>query len=84
MLRTIASQLAFIIGVLFLIATLALFQWYFHSSGQFADEVEQTLHRDLASFIIHDDSKLDQGIIETEDLNSAFHTKMLLGPEWEL
>lgn len=84
MFRTIASQLALIIGVLFLIATLALFQWYFHSSGKFADEVEQTLHRDLASFIIHDDQKLDQGIIETDNLSSAFHTKMLLGPQWEL
>tara|TARA_R110001583_G_scaffold8952_3_gene42265 strand:+ start:9188 stop:10669 length:1482 start_codon:yes stop_codon:yes gene_type:complete len=84
MLRSIASQLALIIGVLFLVTTLVLFQWYFHSSEQFADEVEQTLHRDLASFIIHDDKKLDNGIIETNSLSDAFHTKMLLGPEWEL
>jgi signal transduction histidine kinase len=84
MFRSIASQLALVIGTLFLLATIALFQWYFHNSGQFADEVEQTLHRDLAAFIIHDDKKLDQGIIETDNLSSAFHSKMLLGPEWEL
>lgn len=83
MFRSLASQLALITGLLFLIVTLALFQWYFHSSKQFADEVEQLLHRDLAAYIIHDDEKLNTGIIEKSSLASAFHTKMLLGPEWE-
>jgi signal transduction histidine kinase len=83
MFRSLASQLALIIGALFLMATLVLFQWYFHSSEQFADEVEQLLHRDLAAHVIHDNAKLNSGIIEASSLKSAFHTKMLLGPGWE-
>ncbi|MFT6985824.1 MAG: signal transduction histidine kinase [Psychromonas sp.] len=83
MFRSLASQLALIIGALFLVATFALFQWYFHSSEQFADEVEQMLHRDLAAHIVHDDAKLNAGIIEASNLMPVFHTQMLLGPEWE-
>ncbi|KMT65067.1 sensor histidine kinase [Catenovulum maritimum] len=83
MFRSLSSQLAIIIGALFLIAAFGLFQWYFHSSEQFADEVEQSLHRDLAAHIVHDDINLNQGIIKKEKLKSAFHTQMLLGPEWE-
>jgi len=83
MFRSLASQLALIIGTLFLVATIALFQWYFHSSEKFADEVEQMLHRDLAAHIVHADAKLSAGIIEASSLKPVFHTQMLLGPEWE-
>jgi signal transduction histidine kinase len=83
MFRSLASQLTLSISVLFFIATVALFQWYFYSSEQFANEVEQMLHRDLAAHIVHDDAKLNQGIIQPSSLKGAFHTKMLLGPEWE-
>ncbi len=83
MFRSLASQLALIIGALFLVATIALFQWYLHSSQQFADEVEQILHRNLAAHIVHDDAKLSAGIIESSNLLPVFHTQMLLGPEWE-
>jgi len=83
MLRSLASQLTLTISALFLIAALALFQWYLHSSEKFADEVEQVLHRDLAAHIVHDNEELNNGIIEASSLTSAFHTKMLLGPEWE-
>jgi signal transduction histidine kinase len=83
MFRSLVSQLTLAISVLFLIASVVLFQWYFHSSEQFKDEVEQVLHRDLAGHIVHDDAKLSRGIIQVSSLKSAFHTKMLLGPEWE-
>ncbi|PKG38309.1 sensor histidine kinase [Psychromonas sp. Urea-02u-13] len=84
MFRSLASQLTLCISALFFVATVALFQWYFYSSEQFANEVEQMLHRDLATHIVHDDNKLNQGIIQPSNLKGAFHTKMLLGPEWEL
>ncbi|MEG3767182.1 HAMP domain-containing sensor histidine kinase [Alteromonas sp. 14N.309.X.WAT.G.H12] len=83
MFRTLASQLTLAISALFIIAAFVLFQWYLHSSEKFADEVEQVLHRDLAAHIVHDNPQLESGIIDTESLVSAFHTKMLLGPEWE-
>lgn len=83
MFRSLSNQLALIIGTLFLLAAIGLFQWYFHSSERFADEVEQNLHRELAAHIVHDDPNLSQGIIESSSLKSAFHTQMLLGPEWE-
>lgn len=83
MFRSLASQLTVTISALFLIVTVALFQWYFHSNEKFAHEVEQMLHRDLAAHIVHDDANLSQGVIEASTLMTAFHTQMLLGPEWE-
>ncbi|MBU2979554.1 HAMP domain-containing sensor histidine kinase [Alteromonas sp. C1M14] len=83
MFRTLASQLTLAISALFIIAAFVLFQWYLHSSEKFADEVEQVLHRDLAAHIVHDNPQLESGVIDTDSLVSAFHTKMLLGPEWE-
>ncbi|WP_143870252.1 sensor histidine kinase [Catenovulum sediminis] len=83
MFRSLANQLALIIGLLFLAATAVLFQWYLHSSEQFTHEVEQKLHQELAHHLIHDSPSLQQGIIEIAALKPVFHTQMLLGPEWE-
>lgn len=83
MFRSLASQLALIIGTLFLFSAIALFQWYLHSSEKFADEVGQRLHHQLAAHIVEDDANLKSGIIDSRHLMDAFHTQMVLGPEWE-
>ncbi|WP_354625352.1 HAMP domain-containing sensor histidine kinase [Psychromonas sp. MME2] len=83
MFRSIASQLALIIGLLFVLFAFVLLQLYLYSSQQLSDEVGQALHRDLAHHIVQDDTNLQAGIIDTNTLMNAFHTQMLLGPEWE-
>ncbi len=83
MFRSLTGQLTLLLTFTFLVAVIALTQWYFYSSTQFANEVQQRLHLQLAEHIVHDDASLNQGVIQPDNLKKAFHTQMLLGPEWE-
>ncbi|WP_017446614.1 sensor histidine kinase [Gayadomonas joobiniege] len=83
MFKTLGGQLSVVCGAMFIIAAVVLSHWYMQSSEQLANQVKQDLHKDLAHHIVYDDVYLKQGIIDTEKLKQAFHTQMLLGPEWE-
>ncbi|MCB1888574.1 MAG: HAMP domain-containing histidine kinase [Rhodocyclaceae bacterium] len=59
-----------------------------HVAGQrerwHADQVQQTLHRALASHMVDDNPLLRHGEIAAASLDNAFHALMLLGPAFEI
>ncbi|AWB69034.1 sensor histidine kinase [Saccharobesus litoralis] len=81
--KTLTGQLIIVFSLLFTVMAVGLYHWYLYTSQHYSAEVRQQLHSELAKHIVDDDSNLSQGIIDKKSLKSAFHTQMLLGPEWE-
>ncbi|MEY8206022.1 MAG: HAMP domain-containing sensor histidine kinase [Bermanella sp.] len=72
-----ALLLSFVgMGVLMLLLAQQLGQSY-------QDEVEQKLHAQLAQHVVHDNPLLQDGSIDHDALQHAFHAMMILGPSFE-
>jgi signal transduction histidine kinase len=65
-----------LVGVLLLSLALQLTRSY-------QQEVEQKLHLELAEHIAHDNALLKNGEIDSQALEHAFHSMMILGPSFE-
>ncbi|WP_394130197.1 ATP-binding protein [Shewanella maritima] len=76
---------------LFLLATsivlllfVALWQWL-QLNHQFSrNQIQQSLHRELADHMAHINPLLSQGVTSDAALKEAFHDFMLLGPSFEI
>ncbi|GAA5218159.1 HAMP domain-containing sensor histidine kinase [Corallincola platygyrae] len=84
MFRSLSGQFALYATLLFLTVGVAVGCWSFSSYQTYGEEVEQRLHRGLAAHIVYDNKQLKQGTIDASKLKDAFHTMMLLGPDWEI
>ncbi|GGP68325.1 hypothetical protein GCM10009347_37160 [Shewanella algicola] len=76
---------------LFLAATLivlllfvALWQWLQLNHEFSRNQIQQSLHRELAEHMAHINPLLSQGITSDAALKEAFHDFMLLGPSFEI
>lgn len=84
MLRSLSGQFALYATLLFLVVGVGVASWNLSSYQRYGEEVEQRLHRGLAAHMVYDNKQLKQGEIDAGKLKDAFHTMMLLGPDWEI
>jgi signal transduction histidine kinase len=68
--------------VLFLL--IALWQWLQLNHEFSRNQVQQSLHKDLATHMAHINPLLSQGVTSDAALKEAFHDFMLLGPSFEI
>jgi signal transduction histidine kinase len=76
---------------LFLVATMivlllfvALWQWLQLNHEFSRNQIQQSLHQELAAHMAHINPLLSQGITSDAALKEAFHDFMLLGPSFEI
>ncbi|TAA45800.1 HAMP domain-containing histidine kinase [Corallincola luteus] len=84
MLKSLSGQFALYAAGLFLLVGIGVGSWTLASYQTYGEEVEQRLHRGLAAHMVYDNKQLKQGTIDASILKDAFHTMMLLGPDWEI
>lgn len=77
------SKLALALIASFIVVGLLLLIWVQKLTQDYQDEVQQKLHRDLASLVIEENKQLKQGTIDQSALKQAFHSMMILGPSFE-
>lgn len=82
--NSLFSRLLLSASLVVFILILALWQWFQFNQEFSRDQVQQSLHRDLALHMSHINPLLSQGITSDAALKEAFHDFMLLGPSFEI
>ncbi|WP_076416748.1 HAMP domain-containing sensor histidine kinase [Shewanella sp. UCD-KL12] len=82
--KSLFSRLLLSASVIVFILILISWQWLQFSQEYSRNEVQQSLHRELAAHMAHINPLLSQGITSDEALKEAFHDFMLLGPSFEI
>lgn len=84
MLRSLFGRLTLLVLALFLVASALLLKLADSNNENYGNLVQQSLHRDLATRMIQENSLLKSGRIDQAALANTFHTLMLLGPAYEI
>ncbi|MFT5235496.1 MAG: signal transduction histidine kinase [Shewanella sp.] len=82
--NSLFSRLLLSASLIVFILILALWQWFQFNQDFSRDQLQQSLHRELALHMSHINPLLSQGITSNAALKEAFHDFMLLGPSFEI
>lgn len=63
---------------------MGLWQWFSANHQYNQNQIQQSLHRELATHMAHINPLLSQGVTSDAALKEAFHDFMLLGPSFEI
>ncbi|NRB23004.1 HAMP domain-containing sensor histidine kinase [Shewanella sp.] len=82
--KSLFSRLLLSASVIVFILMLVVWQWFQFSQDFSRNQVQQSLHQELALHMAHINPLLSQGITSDAALKEAFHDFMLLGPSFEI
>ncbi|QFU21039.1 HAMP domain-containing histidine kinase [Shewanella eurypsychrophilus] len=82
--KSLFSRLLISASLIAFILILTIWQWFQFSQDFNRDQVQQSLHKELALHMAHINPLLSQGITSDAALKEAFHDFMLLGPSFEI
>ncbi|MDB2387154.1 HAMP domain-containing histidine kinase [Shewanella sp.] len=82
--RSLFNRILFAAILMIFILLIGLWQWLQFSQEFSRDQVQQSLHRELAEHMAHINPLLSEGVTSDAALKEAFHDFMLLGPSFEI
>ncbi|GIU03315.1 two-component sensor histidine kinase [Shewanella sp. c952] len=82
--RSLFSRILLAATLVIFILFIALWQWLQFSQEFSRNQIQQSLHRELAEHMAHINPLLSKGITSDAALKEAFHDFMLLGPSFEI
>ena len=82
--KSLFSRLLLSVSVTVFILIIALWQWFQFSQDFSRNQIQQSLHSELALHMAHINPLLSQGATSDKALKEAFHDFMLLGPSFEI
>lgn len=82
--NSLFSRLLLSASLIVFILITALWQWFQFNQDFSRDQLQQSLHRELALHMADINPLLSQGITSSAALKEAFHDFMLLGPSFEI
>ncbi|MCL1142154.1 sensor histidine kinase [Shewanella gaetbuli] len=78
------TRLFLVASAIVLMLFIALWQWLQLNHEFSRNQVQQSLHKELAEHMAHINPLLSQGVTSDAALKEAFHDFMLLGPSFEI
>ena len=82
--KSLFSRILLAATLVILILFIVLWQWQQFSQEFSRNQIQQSLHRDLAEHMAHINPLLSKGVTSDAALKEAFHDFMLLGPSFEI
>ncbi|MGS0675993.1 sensor histidine kinase [Shewanella sp. 125m-1] len=82
--KSLFSRILLAATLVILILLVALWQWQQFSQEFSRNQIQQSLHRELAEHMAHINPLLSKGVTSDAALKEAFHDFMLLGPSFEI
>lgn len=82
--KSLFSRILLAASLVIFILFIALWQWLQFSQEFSRNQIQQSLHRELAEHMAHINPLLSKGITSDAALKEAFHDFMLLGPSFEI
>ncbi|MCL1056627.1 HAMP domain-containing histidine kinase [Shewanella gelidimarina] len=82
--KSLFGRILLAASLVIFILFVALWQWLQFSQDFSRNQIQQSLHRELAEHMAHINPLLSQGITSDAALKEAFHDFMLLGPSFEI
>ncbi|MCL1049681.1 HAMP domain-containing histidine kinase [Shewanella abyssi] len=82
--KSLFSRILLAATLVMFILLIVLWQWLQFSQDFSRNQIQQSLHRELAEHMAHINPLLSKGITSDAALKEAFHDFMLLGPSFEI
>lgn len=82
--KSLFSRILLAASLVIFILFIALWQWLQFNQEFSRNQIQQSLHRELAQHMAHINPLLSKGVTSDAALKEAFHDFMLLGPSFEI